>query len=229
MEKTMTDWHSVGVYSAVGKLPGNSGRIRILTADDHAIIRAGIAMLISKEPDMELVGEASTGREVVERYRALRPDITLMDLQMPDGDGIEAIKSIRRENDSARIIVLTTYAGDARAQRALQAGARGYLLKGMIRKELFDCIRAIHAGQKRIQGEVATQIAAHLGSDALTPRELDVLALVATGNSNREIAQELSISEETVKGHVKTILGKLGAADRTHAVLLAITRGFLQI
>jgi DNA-binding NarL/FixJ family response regulator len=227
MEKVMADWHSIDVGSGVAQL--HSGRIRILAADDHAIFRAGIATLISKEPDMELAGEASSGTEVVERYRALRPDITLVDLQMPGGDGIEAIKSILKENDSARIIVLTTYAGDARAQRALQAGARGYLLKGMIRKELFDCIRAVHAGQKRIHGEVATQIAAHLGSDALTRRELDVLALVATGNSNREVAQGLSISEETVKGHVKTILEKLGAADRTHAVLLAITRGFLQV
>jgi DNA-binding NarL/FixJ family response regulator len=223
----MADWHSIGVDGRVTQ--SNSGRIRILAADDHAIFRAGIATLISKEPDMELVGEAASGKEVIERYRALRPDITLVDLQMPDGDGIEAIKAILKDNDSARIIVLTTYAGDARAKRALQAGARGYLLKGMIRKELFDCIRAVHAGQKRIHGEVATQIAAHLGSDALTTRELDVLARVATGNSNREIAQLLSISEETVKGHVKTILEKLNAADRTHAVLLAITRGFLQV
>jgi DNA-binding NarL/FixJ family response regulator len=205
MEKVMAEWHSVGVDGG-GIANAHSGRIRILAADDHAIFRAGIATLISKEPDMELVGEAASGAEAVERYRTLRPDVTLVDLQMPDGDGIEATKSILKENSSARIIVLTTYAGDARAQRALQAGARGYLLKGLIRKELFDCIRAVHAGHRRIHGDVATQIATHLGSDGLTPRELEVLALVATGNSNREIAQVLAISEETVKGHVKTIL-----------------------
>jgi DNA-binding NarL/FixJ family response regulator len=203
--------------------------IRILAADDHPIFRAGLAALMESEADLELVGEASSGREAIHQYRALRPDVTLLDLQMPDGNGIDVIVAIRAENSCARIIVLTTYAGDARAQRALKAGAQGYILKGMIRKDLFECIRAVHAGQKRIHAEVATQLAAHLCDDALSERELQVLANIARGNSNRQVAHLLSIAEETVKGHVKAILAKLGATDRTHAVMLAISRGFIQI
>jgi DNA-binding NarL/FixJ family response regulator len=203
--------------------------IRILAADDHPIFRAGLAALIASEVDLELVGEASSGREAIHQYRALRPDVTLLDLQMPDGNGIDVIVAIRAENSSARIIVFTTYAGDARAQRALKAGAQGYILKGMIRKDLFECIRAVHAGHKRIHAEVATQLATHLGDDTLSERELQVLANIAGGNSNRQIAHLLSIAEETVKGHVKAILAKLGATDRTHAVMLAISRGFIHI
>jgi DNA-binding NarL/FixJ family response regulator len=203
--------------------------IRILAADDHPVFRAGLAALIEAEPDMQLVGEATTGREAIHLYRQSRPDVTLLDLQMPDGSGIDAIAAIHQENSSARIIVLTTYAGDARAQRALRAGAQGYILKAMIRKELFECIRAVHAGQKRIHTEVAAQLAAHVGGDALSEREIQVLMHVAGGNSNRKVAKLLSISEQTVKGHVKCILAKLGATDRTHAVTLAISRGFLQV
>jgi DNA-binding NarL/FixJ family response regulator len=203
--------------------------IRILAADDHPIFRAGLAALMASEVDLELVGEASSGREAIHQYRALRPDVTLLDLQMPDGNGIDVIVAIRAENSSARIIVFTTYAGDARAQRALKAGAQGYILKGMIRKDLFECIRAVHAGHKRIHAEVATQLATHLGDDTLSERELQVLATIAGGNSNRQVAHLLSIAEETVKGHVKAILAKLGATDRTHAVMLAISRGFIHI
>jgi DNA-binding NarL/FixJ family response regulator len=173
--------------------------------------------------------DARQNPEAIHRYRTLRPDVTLLDLQMPDGNGIDALVAIRAENSTARVIVLTTYAGDARAQRALKAGAQGYILKGMIRKELLDCIRAVHAGHKRIHVEVAAQLAAHLGDDALSERELQVLGHIAGGNSNRQVARLLSISEETVKGHVKAILAKLSATDRTHAVMRAVARGFLQI
>jgi DNA-binding NarL/FixJ family response regulator len=216
---------------AFGANPPISARksIRILAADDHPIFRAGLATLMASEADLELVGEATSGREAIHQYRALRPDVTLLDLQMPEGNGIDVIAAIRAEDSSARIIVLTTYAGDARAQRALKAGAQGYILKGMIRKDLFECIRAVHVGQKRIHAEVAAQLATHLGDDALSERELQVLAHIAGGNSNRQVAQLLSIAEETVKGHVKTILAKLGATDRTHAVMLAISRGFFHI
>jgi DNA-binding NarL/FixJ family response regulator len=203
--------------------------IRVLAADDHPVFLAGLAALMEMEPDLELVGEASSGRETIQQYSVLRPDITLLDLQMPDGGGIEAITKIRAESPAARIIILTTYAGDARARGALKAGAQGYLLKGMIRKELFDCIRAVHAGRRRIHVEVAHELATHCGEDSLSEREVQVLAHIATGNSNRNIADLLSITEETVKGHVRTIFAKLGASDRTHAVMIAISRGFLQI
>jgi DNA-binding NarL/FixJ family response regulator len=203
--------------------------IRILCVDDHPILREGIAALVGKQPDMELVAEASNGLEAIELFRQNRPDVTLMDLQMPEMDGIEATHAIRREAPGARIIVLTTYVGDIQIKRAIQAGARGYLLKGLLRKELIETIRAVHAGQKRMSPEVAAEIAEHSSDDALTPRELDVLRLIGGGNANKEIAAQLSITEETVKGHVKNLLSKLNANDRTHAVTLALKRGIIEL
>jgi DNA-binding NarL/FixJ family response regulator len=201
--------------------------IRIMTVDDHPLLRDGIAALIASQSDMQLVGEASTGREAIEQYRALSPDITLMDLQMPEMSGIDALIAIRGESPSARVIVLTTYAGDALAARALKAGAQAYVLKGLVRKDLVETIRAVHRGLKRIHPEVAARLVSHLEEDALSTREIAVLTLVAAGNSNKMIGARLSISEDTVKAHVKSILAKLGANDRTHAVTLALERGIL--
>jgi DNA-binding NarL/FixJ family response regulator len=204
-------------------------RISILAVDDHPVLRQGLAALLSNEPDMHLVAEAENGIEATEQFRLHRPDVTLLDVQMPEMDGIEAIGAIRAEFPQARIIVLTTYAGDARAQRALAAGAQGYVLKGMLRKELLDTIRAVHRGQKKISAEVATQLAHHTTDDDLSDREIEVLKLIAAGNSNKRIANHLSITEETVKGHVRSILAKLGASDRTHAVTVGLTRGVFQL
>lgn len=203
--------------------------IRILTADDHALLRQGIASLIGLESDMKLVAEASTGREAMEKFRAHRPDITLMDLQMSDMSGIEAMIGIRSEFPNARIIILTTYSGDVQVLRALKAGARGYILKGLVHRELLEAIRAVHAGQKRIPPEVATELACHAGEDELTAREIDVVRLVAAGNTNKQIAAQLSITEETAKTHVANILSKLRANDRTHAVTIALKRGIVQL
>ncbi len=203
--------------------------IRVLAVDDHPLLREGIAALISTEEDMELIGEASNGREALDLFRKLHPDITLMDLQMPEMNGIDAIGAIRGEFPEARIIVLTTQPGDVQVSRALRAGARAYLLKGMLRKELLDTIRAVHAGQKRLSSEVAVEIAEHAADDALTPREIDVLRLVVVGNANKEIAARLSLTEVTVKSHVKNILAKLGANDRTHAVTIALKRGIIDL
>jgi DNA-binding NarL/FixJ family response regulator len=203
--------------------------IRILAADDHPILREGIASLVASQSDMELVAEASTGREALEQFRNHRPDLTLMDLQMPDMDGIEAMVAIRDEFPEARIIVLTTYKGDVQVLRALKAGARAYLLKGLLRKEILETIRAVHRGEKRIPPEVAAVLADHMVDEALTSREIDVLRLIAGGNANKLIGDQLSITEETVKGYVKSILSKLGASGRTHAVTVALKRGIIDL
>ena len=201
--------------------------IRVLAADDHPLLREGIAALIGTQNDMQLVAEAATGRETVERFRAVRPDVTLLDIQMPEMSGIDALIAIRSEFPDAKVIILTTYGGDVLAQRALKAGAYAYVLKGLVRKELLETIRAVHAGQKRIQPEVASELASHVGQESLSDREIEVLKLVAAGKSNREIGALLNITEQTAKAHLKRIIGKLGANDRTHAVTMALDRGFL--
>jgi len=203
--------------------------IRVLAVDDHPLLRDGIAALIGSEEDMELIGEASNGREALDQFRKYQPDITLMDLQMPKMNGIDAIGAIRGEFPEARIIVLTTHPGDAQVSRALKAGARAYLMKGELRKELLETIRAIHAGQRRLSSEVAAEIAEHATDCTLTPREIDVLRLVAAGNANKEIGAQLSLTEVTVKSHVRNILAKLGANDRTHAVTIALKRGIIDL
>jgi len=203
--------------------------IRVLAVDDHPLLREGVAALISTEEDMELIGEASNGREALDLFRKLKPDVTLMDLQMPEMNGIDAIGAVRGEFPDARIIVLTTQPGDVQVSRALKAGARAYLLKGMLRKELLDTIRAVHAGQKRLSPEIAAEIAEHATDGALTPREIEVLRLVAAGNANKEIGARLSLTEVTVKSHVKNVLAKLGANDRTHAVTIALKRGIIDL
>lgn len=203
--------------------------IRILTVDDHPMLREGIAAVLAAEDDMVLVAEASNGREAVEQFRANKPDVTLMDVQMPELNGIDAILKIREEFPAARIIVLTTYSGDAQAARAIKAGASGYLLKSMVRKELIDTIRTVHAGKKRIPSEIAIEMAEHHSDDALTEREIQVLRSVAAGNANKMVAKLLNLSEETVKAHMKSILSKLGANDRTHAVTIALKRRIIEI
>jgi DNA-binding NarL/FixJ family response regulator len=203
--------------------------IRILLVDDHPLLRLGIAALAADESDMQFVAEASNGREAIELFRKHRPDVTLMDLQMPEMNGIDAMTIIRDEFPGARFVVLTTYTGDVQVLRALKAGARAYLLKSLLRKELLDTIRAVHAGQKRIPAEIAAQLADHAADDSLTTREIDVLRLIATGLANKIVADKLDITEETVKGHVKNILSKLDANDRTHAVTIAIKRGIIEL
>ena len=203
--------------------------IRVLSVDDHPLLREGIAALIANQSDMKLVAEAGNGHEAIAQFRAHQPDVVLMDLQMPEMSGIDAIIAIRSEFPDARIIVLTTYAGDVLAQRALKAGVHAYILKSNVRKELLETIRIVHSGKKRIHPEVATQLADHAGDDLLTAREVEVLALIAAGNSNKLIAERLSITEETVKGHVKNILSKLSANDRTHAVTLGLKRGIIEL
>jgi DNA-binding NarL/FixJ family response regulator len=202
-------------------------RIRIFTVDDHPLMREGIAAVIERQEDMVLVGEATNGREAIEGFRLHRPDVTLMDLQMPEMSGIDAIIAIRREFSSARVVVLTTFQGDVQALRAFKAGASGYLLKNMLRKELVDTIRTVHAGRRRIPPEVAAELAEHVIDDELSEREIEILARVAQGNSNKIIASQLGISEATVKYHLQSVLSKLGANDRTHAVTIAMKRGFI--
>jgi DNA-binding NarL/FixJ family response regulator len=206
-----------------------SPAIRVLTVDDHQLLLEGIAAVLSGQEDMTLVGQASSGREALELFRQQRPDVTLMDLRMPDMSGIEAITAIRAEFPNARIIVLTTYSGDAQAAAALKAGAAGFLLKNLVRKELIETIRIVHSGKRRVPPEIATEIAEHVADDALTGREIEVLRGVASGKSNKLIAAELAISEGTVKTHMKSILPKLAASDRTHAVMIALKRGILDI
>ena len=204
-------------------------QIRILVADDHPIVREGLRGLIAVQPDIVVVAEASNGREAIQQFRIHRPDVTVMDLQMPEMDGVDAVFAIRDEFPGAKIIVLTTYAGDAQVLRALKAGAQGYLLKAVMHKELADNIRAVYAGRKVMAPEAAAQLAEHTGEEALTPKEIEVLRLIAAGNANKEIAAQLSISEETVKSRVKNILDKLGANDRTHAVTIGLKRGIIEL
>ena len=206
-----------------------SPRIRILAVDDHALVREGIAVLVETQPDMTLVGEASTGREAIQQFRTHRPDITLMDLQMPEMNGVDAIVAIRGEFPDAKMIVLTTYQGDVQILRALKAGAQGYLLKNAFHKELIETIRAVQAGKKALSPEASYEIAEHATDDALTPAEINVLRLIAAGNANKQIADQLSITEETVKSRVKSILSKLGANDRTHAAMIGLKRGIIEL
>ena len=203
--------------------------IRILSVDDHPVLRQGIAALVAGQSDMSLVAEASNGREAIQQFRAHHPDVTLMDLQMPEMSGLDALNAIRGEFPEARIIVLTTYTGDAQVLRAVKAGARAYLLKNSLHKELLETIRAVHAGKKALSPEASYQIAEHSTDDALTPAEIRVLRLIAEGNANKEIAAQLSVSEDTVKGQVRNILSKLGANDRAHAAVIGVKRGIIEV
>ena len=203
--------------------------IRLLTVDDHPVVRNGIAGLVQDQPDMLLVGEASNGREAIQQFRAHQPDVTLMDLQMPEMSGVDAIIAIRDQFPRARIIVLTTYTGDVQVVRALKAGAQGYLIKNLLHKELLDAIRRVHSGKKILTPELSCEVASHAADDSLTPAEISVLRLIAEGNANKQIAAQLSISEETVKSRVKNILSKLGANDRTQAVTIALKRGIIEL
>lgn len=207
----------------------NANLIRVLTVDDHFLLRKGISALVNAEPDMKLIAEAANGKDALDAFRSHRPDVTLMDLQMPGMDGLETIHAIREEFPEARIIVLTTYSGDTRVLRALRAGARGYILKGNVHEELLNTIRAVHAGQKRIPPDVAAELAIHSTDEALTEREIDVLKLIAAGNANKQIADKLFISEATVKSRVTNILSKLGANDRAHAVTIGLKRGIIAL
>jgi DNA-binding NarL/FixJ family response regulator len=204
-------------------------QIRILAVDDHPLLRGGVAALIADQSDMTLAGEASNGRDAIEEFRRLKPDVTLMDVQLPGMDGIDAILAIRSEFPAARIIVLTTYEGDFLAQRALKAGAQAYILKARVRRDLLETIRLVHRGAKRVDPQIAEQIACRMEDDMLSEREIKVLSLIAAGKSNREVAAQLAISEETAKTHVRNILAKLGAHDRTHAVTLALQRGIIHL
>ncbi len=210
-------------------IPASAPLIRIMTVDDHPFLREGLAAIINSQTDMKVVGEAINGKDAIEKFPHYQPDVTLLDLRLPDLSGIDVIIAIRAQFPESRIIMLSTFEGDVEIQRALAAGARAYLLKSMLPKELLDAIRQVHAGKKRIPAEVATHLAEHLGEESLTQREIDVLRHVAEGNRNREIAKHLYISEETVKVHIKHILEKLGACDRTQATAIALRRGIIQL
>ena len=209
-------------------MSGEASPIRILVVDDHPIVRQGVVGLVGGQPDMSIVGQAANGREANQQFRAHRPDIVLMDLQMPEMNGLDALMAIRDEAPEARIVVLTTYTGDAQVLRAIKAGARGYLLKSALHRELLETIRAVHVGKKSLSAEVSFELAEHATDDALTPAEVRVLRLIAQGNANKEIAEQLSVSEETVKGQVRNILSKLGAKDRTHAAMIGLKRGIIE-
>src|SRR5215469_14040361 len=210
-------------------MSAHADAIRILVVDDHPVVRQGVAGLVGGQPDMSIVAQASNGREAVQQFRAHHPDIVLMDLQMPEMCGVEALIAIRDEAPDARIIILTTYAGDAQVLRAIKAGARGYLLKSALHKELLDTIRAVHAGKKSLSAEASYELAEHATDDAISPAEVRVLRLIAAGNANKEIAEQLSVSEETVKGQVRNILSKLGAKDRTQAAMIGVKRGIIEL
>jgi DNA-binding NarL/FixJ family response regulator len=205
----------------------DSPAIRILTVDDHPLFRNGVAALLASQQDMQLVAEGANGREAIRQFRAHRPDVTLMDLQMPEMSGLEATIAIRAEFPDARIIVLTTFAGDVQVLRALQAGARAYLLKTLVDKELLETIRSVHGGKKALSAEASYQLAEHATDESLTPAEVEVLRLIAAGNANKQIADRLAVTEDTIKGRVKNILSKLGANDRTHAATIGIRRGII--
>ena len=207
----------------------DSKKIRILAVDDHPVLRQGVTALIADESDMMVVAEASNGREAIQQFRTHQPDVTLMDLQMPEMNGLDAMIAIRGEFPDARIIVLTTYTGDVQAMRALKAGARAYLLKNSLHKELLDTIRAVHAGRKSLSPEVSFELAEHAAEEALSPAEVRILQLIAVGNTNKEIAAQLSVTEDSIKGQVRNILAKLGANDRTHAVTIAVKRGIMDL
>ena len=207
----------------------NQLRIRVLSVDDHPLLSEGIATMINSQPDMQLISQAASGGEAIQQYREHRPDVTLMDLRLPDLSGIDAMIAIRSEFPEARIVMLTTFEGDVEIQRALRAGARGYLLKNMPPSEILDVIRQVHAGKKRVPPEVALQLAEHMSDEDLTAREVEVLTKVAGGNRNRDIADLLFVSEETVKVHIKHIMDKLGAKDRTQAIAIAVRRGIIEL
>ena len=217
------------VYNRGMEMSTTPRPITVLVVDDHPLLRAGLGEAISSQADMRLVGEASDGQEAVELYAELRPDVTIMDIMMPNMCGVTALQQIRREHQNARIVMLTTYKGDAQILRAVQAGAAGFMLKSTLRKELLDTVRGVHLGQRRIPPEIAMELAQHMGQGPLSSREMEVLNHAASGKSNRRIAEHLSISEETVKAHMKNVLAKLAANDRTHAVTIALKRGIIKI
>jgi len=210
-------------------MSSDSSQIRVLVVDDHPVVREGIAGLVGIQADMTLVAQAANGRDAIQQFRTHRPDVTLMDLQMPEMNGLDALIAIRTEFPEARVIVLTTYEGDVHILRALKAGALGYLLKNTLHSELMQTIRAVHGGKRSLSPEVSFQVAEHMGDDALTPAEIAVLRLIAAGNANKEIADQLHVTEDTVKGRVKSILSKLDANDRTHAAIIGLKRGIIEL